>query len=135
MGLGRAGLDGCGLGLTVCSCAQEFLPLGRLNELEERGLEALKAELGASIRKGVDFVRKGAPAPAPPAQAGTGAVTGEQGAHGPSASASVGAAVRDAAKAADAEKAPGAGARQGGVVSGGAGTGSSSAVGGALVTK
>ena len=114
---------------------QEFLPLGRLNELEARGLEALKAELAASIQKGVDFVRKGAPVPKPPAQAGTGAVAGEKGSHGPSPRAPLAAAVKDAARAADAGGPLGAGARQAGVVSGGAGTGSSSAVGGALVTK
>ena len=104
-------------------------------------MEALKAELRASIQKGVDFVRKGAPAPKPPAQPGTGAVSSAQGSqgpsggHGPSPNAALGAAVKDAAKAADAKGGPGAGAGQAGVVSGGAGTGSSSAVGGALVSK
>jgi len=77
--------------------AQDFLPLGRMNELEARGLEALKSELAASIQKGVEFVRKGAPAPAP----------ARSGAHGPSAS-------------------PG----QALPAAGGAGTGSSSSVGG-----
>lgn len=103
-------------------------------------MEALKAELGASIQKGVDFVRKGAPAPKPPAQPGTGAVASARGSqgpsgHGPSPHAGLGAAVKDAARAADAKGGPGAGAKQAGVVSGGAGTGSSSAVGGALVSK
>ena len=45
--------------------AQEFLPLGRLSELEAEGLAALKAELRASIQKGVDFAHQGAPAANP----------------------------------------------------------------------
>ncbi len=102
------------------SSAQDFLPLGRLNELEARGLEALKSELAGSIRKGVDFVRKGAPAPAP-------ARSGE---HGPSAS--PGQAL-PAAGNSEAKKSAGPGtepAGSAGLVAGGAGTGSSSSVGG-----
>lgn len=38
---------------------QEYLPLGRFNQREKDGLEALKSELSASIRKGVDFVSRG----------------------------------------------------------------------------
>ena len=45
--------------------AQEFLPLGRLSELEAEGMEALKAELRASIQKGTDFVHQGATAANP----------------------------------------------------------------------
>ena len=35
---------------------QEYLPLGRFSAVEEQGFEALKPELQASIKKGVDFV-------------------------------------------------------------------------------
>ncbi len=100
--------------------AQDFLPLGRMNELEARGLEALKSELAASIQKGVEFVRKGAPAPAP----------ARSGAHGPSAS--PGQAL-PAAGSSEAQKSAGPGADpagSAGLVAGGAGTGSSSSVGG-----
>jgi malate dehydrogenase len=38
---------------------QEYLPLGRFSELEAQNFQALKAELRASIKKGVDFVAKG----------------------------------------------------------------------------
>ena len=41
------------------SVLQEYLPLGRFNELEAKGFEALKSELRGSIQKGIDFVRKG----------------------------------------------------------------------------
>ena len=41
------------------SVLQEYLPLGRFNELETKGFEALKSELRGSIQKGIDFVRKG----------------------------------------------------------------------------
>ena len=37
---------------------QEYLPLGRFNELEAKNFEALKSELRGSIQKGVDFVHK-----------------------------------------------------------------------------
>ena len=37
---------------------QEYLPLGRFNELETRSFEALKSELRGSIQKGIDFVHK-----------------------------------------------------------------------------
>jgi malate dehydrogenase len=35
---------------------QEFLPLGRMNELEQENLQAMTKELRNSIQKGVDFV-------------------------------------------------------------------------------
>ena len=37
---------------------QEYLPLGRFNELESENFEALKSELRGSIQKGIDFVHK-----------------------------------------------------------------------------
>ncbi|XP_002531998.3 malate dehydrogenase, glyoxysomal [Ricinus communis] len=37
---------------------EEIFPLGPLNEYERTGLEKAKTELGASIQKGVSFVRK-----------------------------------------------------------------------------
>lgn len=37
---------------------QEYLPLGRFNELEAANFEALKGELRGSIKKGVEFVNK-----------------------------------------------------------------------------
>ncbi|XVF17449.1 hypothetical protein REPUB_Repub10bG0122900 [Reevesia pubescens] len=37
---------------------EEVYPLGPLNEYERVGLEKAKKELGASIQKGVSFVRK-----------------------------------------------------------------------------
>lgn len=37
---------------------QEYLPLGRFNELEAKNFEALKSELRGSIQKGVDFVHR-----------------------------------------------------------------------------
>lgn len=37
---------------------QEYLPLGRFNELEAKNFEALKSELRGSIQKGIDFVNK-----------------------------------------------------------------------------
>lgn len=40
-------------------CMQEYLPLGRFNELEAQNFQALKAELRGSIKKGVDFVNTG----------------------------------------------------------------------------
>ena len=42
-----------------CSRMQEYLPIGRLNALESVGMDALKAELHTSIKKGVDFVHQG----------------------------------------------------------------------------
>lgn len=36
----------------------EFLPLPRLNALEQENFERMKAELQASIQKGLEFVRK-----------------------------------------------------------------------------
>ena len=38
---------------------QEFLPIGRLNELETANMAALKKELGGSIKKGIDFANGG----------------------------------------------------------------------------
>ncbi|GAB4820437.1 hypothetical protein N2152v2_007483 [Parachlorella kessleri] len=38
----------------------EFLPLPSLNKLEQENFKAMGAELAASIRKGVDFVHRGA---------------------------------------------------------------------------
>ena len=46
-------------GLTPALPPQEYLPLGRFNDVEQQGFEALKAELRSSIQKGIDFVRKG----------------------------------------------------------------------------
>lgn len=37
---------------------EEILPLGPLNEYEREGLEKAKKELGASIEKGISFIRK-----------------------------------------------------------------------------
>ena len=37
---------------------QEYLPLGRFNELETRSFEGLMSELRGSIQKGIDFVHK-----------------------------------------------------------------------------
>ena len=37
----------------------DFLPLGPLSPFEARALEAMKEELGGSIRKGIDFVARG----------------------------------------------------------------------------
>ena len=42
---------------------QEYLPLGRFNELEVKNFEALKSELRGSIQKGVDFVHKSETSP------------------------------------------------------------------------
>ena len=42
----------------MCWAVQEYLPLGRFNELETANFEALKGELRSSIKKGVDFVNK-----------------------------------------------------------------------------
>lgn len=39
--------------------AQEYLPLGPMSASEKAGLQALKAELLDSIKKGVDFVNRG----------------------------------------------------------------------------
>ena len=38
---------------------QDVGSLGRLNELEQENLEALKKELRGSIQKGIDFVASG----------------------------------------------------------------------------
>ncbi len=38
---------------------QEFLPIGRMNELESANMVALKKELSGSIKKGVDFANGG----------------------------------------------------------------------------
>ena len=38
---------------------QEFLPIGRMNELETANMAALKKELGGSIKKGVEFANAG----------------------------------------------------------------------------
>lgn len=38
---------------------QEFLPIGRMNELESANMAALKKELSGSIKKGVDFANGG----------------------------------------------------------------------------
>ena len=38
---------------------QEFLPIGRLNELESANMAALKKELSGSINKGIEFARGG----------------------------------------------------------------------------
>jgi hypothetical protein len=43
--LGRAGIE-------------EFLPLGAMNELEQRNYDTMLPELAGSIQKGVDFVHK-----------------------------------------------------------------------------
>lgn len=38
---------------------QEFLPIGRLNELETANMAALKKELSGSIKKGIEFANAG----------------------------------------------------------------------------
>lgn len=38
---------------------QEFLPIGRMNELESANMAALKKELSGSIKKGIDFANGG----------------------------------------------------------------------------
>ena len=38
---------------------QEFMPIGRMNELEAANMAALKKELAGSIKKGVDFANGG----------------------------------------------------------------------------
>jgi malate dehydrogenase len=43
------------------SGVEEFLPLGPMNALEKDNLAALKAELLASIHKGVEFAHRAAP--------------------------------------------------------------------------
>jgi malate/lactate dehydrogenase len=43
--LGRAGVE-------------EFLPLGPMNELEQRNYDTMLPELAASIHKGIDFVAR-----------------------------------------------------------------------------
>ena len=45
--------------MSMYAVLQEYLPLGRFNELEAKGFEALKSELRGSIQKGIDFVQKG----------------------------------------------------------------------------
>lgn len=45
MRLGRSGVE-------------EFLPLGPMNELEQRNYDTMLPELAGSIKKGVDFVQK-----------------------------------------------------------------------------
>ena len=39
---------------------QEFLPIGRMNELEAANMDALKKELSGSIKKGIEFANQGA---------------------------------------------------------------------------
>lgn len=38
---------------------QEFLPIGRMNELETANMAALMKELSGSIKKGVEFANEG----------------------------------------------------------------------------
>ena len=38
---------------------QEFLPIGRMNELEAANMDALKKELRGSIKKGIEFANQG----------------------------------------------------------------------------
>ena len=45
--------------VTVVWLVQEFLPIGRMNELETANMAALKKELGGSIKKGVEFANAG----------------------------------------------------------------------------
>eukprot|EP00879_Flechtneria_rotunda_P030325 GHRR01032946.1.p1 GENE.GHRR01032946.1~~GHRR01032946.1.p1 ORF type:complete len:234 (+),score=81.46 GHRR01032946.1:579-1280(+) len=40
------------------SGVEEFLPLGAMNDLEQRNYDTMLPELAASIKKGVDFVQK-----------------------------------------------------------------------------
>ncbi len=37
---------------------EEFLPLGPMNDLEQRNYDKMLGELAASIQKGIDFVQK-----------------------------------------------------------------------------
>lgn len=43
--LGRSGIE-------------EFLPLGPMNDLEQRNYDKMLGELAGSIQKGIDFVQK-----------------------------------------------------------------------------
>ncbi len=45
MRLGRGGVE-------------EFLPLGPMNELEQKNYDTMMGELAGSIRKGIEFVQK-----------------------------------------------------------------------------
>jgi malate/lactate dehydrogenase len=40
------------------SGVEEFLPLGPMNELEQRNYDTMLPELAGSIQKGVEFVQK-----------------------------------------------------------------------------
>lgn len=40
------------------SGVEEFMPLGAMNELEQRNYDAMLPELAGSIRKGVEFAQK-----------------------------------------------------------------------------
>jgi hypothetical protein len=42
----------------MCTWSAEFLPLPKLNPLEQDNFNQLKQELAGSIKKGIDFANK-----------------------------------------------------------------------------
>lgn len=53
--------------LSTCSCSpirlgrsgiEEFLPLGAMNDLEQRNYDTMLPELAGSIKKGIEFVQR-----------------------------------------------------------------------------